>query len=108
MRVLIISSVYPTPEAPRIIGGAEVFTRQFAESLAASGDGVEVVRAASTPDQPMEIANGVRKLHVASYTTGEITLLYERDRRLVLVQVDPTSFTKRKEQEVDVPQLNLK
>lgn len=53
----------------------------------------------------MEIANGVRKLHVASYTTGEITLLYERDRRLVLVQVDPTSFTKRKEQEVDVPQL---
>ncbi len=59
MRVLIISSVYPTPEAPRIIGGAEVFTRQFAESLAASGDGVEVVRAASTADQQMEIANGV-------------------------------------------------
>ena len=59
MRVLIISSVYPTPEAPRIIGGAEVFTRQFAESLAASGDGVEVVRAASTPNQQMEIANGV-------------------------------------------------
>ena len=59
MRVLIISSVYPTPEAPRIIGGAEVFTRQFAESLAASGDGVEVVRAASAANQQMEIANGV-------------------------------------------------
>jgi glycosyltransferase involved in cell wall biosynthesis len=59
MRVLIISSVYPTPEAPRIIGGAEVFTRQFAESLAESGDGVEVVRAASTTNQQMEIANGV-------------------------------------------------
>jgi glycosyltransferase involved in cell wall biosynthesis len=59
MRVLIISSVYPTPEAPRIIGGAEVFTRQFAESLAASGDGIEVVRAASTANQQMEIANGV-------------------------------------------------
>jgi glycosyltransferase involved in cell wall biosynthesis len=57
--VLIISSVYPTPEAPRIIGGAEVFTRQFAESLAESGDGVEVVRAASTTNQQMEIANGV-------------------------------------------------
>jgi hypothetical protein len=27
----------------------------------------------------MEVANGVRKLHVASYTNGEITLLYERD-----------------------------
>jgi glycosyltransferase involved in cell wall biosynthesis len=59
MRVLIISSVYPTPEAPRIIGGAEVFTRQFAESLAASGDGVEVVRAASMVNQQMEIANDV-------------------------------------------------
>jgi glycosyltransferase involved in cell wall biosynthesis len=59
MRVLIISSVYPTPEAPRIIGGAEVFTRQFAESLASSGDGVEVVRAASAANQQMEIANGV-------------------------------------------------
>jgi glycosyltransferase involved in cell wall biosynthesis len=59
MRVLIISSVYPTPQAPRIIGGAEVFTRQFAESLASSGDGVEVVRAASAANQQMEIANGV-------------------------------------------------
>jgi glycosyltransferase involved in cell wall biosynthesis len=59
MRVLIISSVYPTPEAPRIIGGAEVFTRQFAESLASSGDSVEVVRAASAANQQMEIANGV-------------------------------------------------
>lgn len=59
MRVLVVSSVYPTPEAPRIIGGAEIFTRQFAEALAASGDGVEVIRAASAAKQQMEIANGV-------------------------------------------------
>lgn len=59
MRVLVISSVYPTPEAPRIIGGAEIFARQFAEALAASGDSVEVVRAASAAEQHMEISNGV-------------------------------------------------
>jgi hypothetical protein len=53
----------------------------------------------------LEVADGVRKLHVVTYASGEMSLLYERDRHLVLAQVDPASFTKRKEREVDVPQL---
>jgi hypothetical protein len=53
----------------------------------------------------VEVADGVRKLQVASLASGEITLLYERDRRLVLATFDAGSFARRGEQEMDVPQL---
>ncbi|MGH6754187.1 MAG: glycosyltransferase family 4 protein, partial [Bradyrhizobium sp.] len=59
MRVLITSSIYPTPEAPKIVGGAEIFVRRLAESLLDRGDSVEVIRAASVPDQKMETCNGI-------------------------------------------------
>lgn len=59
MRVLIVSSIYPTPNAPKTVGGAEIFARQFAESLVANGDGVEVIRAATQPDQAMETCHGI-------------------------------------------------
>jgi hypothetical protein len=53
----------------------------------------------------VEVADSVRKLQVASLASGEITLLCERDRRLVLATFDAGSFAKRGEQEMDVPQL---
>lgn len=59
MRVLITSSIYPTPRAPMVIGGAEIFARRLAESLQEAGDTVEVVRAASSPAQPIERVNGI-------------------------------------------------
>lgn len=42
-----------------IVGGAEIFVRRLAESLRDAGDTVEVVRAASSSDQPMEQCNGI-------------------------------------------------
>jgi glycosyltransferase involved in cell wall biosynthesis len=42
-----------------IFGGAEIFARRFAETLRVRGDSVEVIRAASKPDQPPEECNGV-------------------------------------------------
>src|SRR5258708_5388541 len=60
MRVLIISSIYPTPDAPRIVGGAEIFARRFAESLLERGDSVEVIRAAPAPGQQTETSDGVQ------------------------------------------------
>ncbi|MCG2631531.1 glycosyltransferase family 4 protein [Bradyrhizobium sp. WYCCWR 13023] len=59
MRILITSSLYPTPGAPKVIGGAEIFVRRIAEGLLQSGDTVEVVRAASLPEQPMETSGGI-------------------------------------------------
>jgi glycosyltransferase involved in cell wall biosynthesis len=59
MKVLLTSSIYPTPEAPLLVGGAEIFARRFAESLRENGDSVEVIRAASKPDQPQEECNGI-------------------------------------------------
>lgn len=59
MRVLITSSIYPTPGAPNVVGGAEIFVKRFAESLASEGNQVEVIRAASRPNQQVESHNGV-------------------------------------------------
>jgi hypothetical protein len=53
----------------------------------------------------VEVANNVRDIHLASLSSGEVTILYERERRLVLSAFDPGSLTKRREQEIDVPQL---
>jgi glycosyltransferase involved in cell wall biosynthesis len=59
MRVLVVNSIYPTPNAPKTVGGAEVFTRMLAERLASTGAEVEVIRAASSENQPVESQNGV-------------------------------------------------
>lgn len=59
MKILITSSLYPTPEAPKVVGGAEMFVRRLAEGLTENGDSVEVIRAASVPDQKMETSNGI-------------------------------------------------
>src|SRR3954447_6684377 len=59
MKILLTSTLYPTPQAPKIVGGAEIFARRFAEGLAQRGDEVEVVRAASAPEQGRELCNGI-------------------------------------------------
>ena len=59
MKVLLTSSLYPTPRAPKLVGGAEIFARRFAESLLERGDEVGVVRAASEPNQPPEECDGI-------------------------------------------------
>ncbi len=51
----------------------------------------------------VEVASNVREIHLASLAGGELTILYERDRRLVLAAFDPRSLEKRREQEIDVP-----
>ncbi|PPQ19095.1 Glycosyltransferase involved in cell wall bisynthesis [Bradyrhizobium shewense] len=59
MKVLLTSTLYPTPQAPKIVGGAEIFARRFAEGLVQRGDEVEVIRAASTPHQAPETCDGI-------------------------------------------------
>ncbi len=53
----------------------------------------------------VEVAEGVRRLHVASLLNGEVSLLYERDRHLRVARFDAVSLAKRGEEQVDVPQL---
>jgi glycosyltransferase involved in cell wall biosynthesis len=59
MKVLLTSSLYPTALAPKLVGGAEIFARRFAECLKERGDEVEVIRAASSPNQEPEESNGI-------------------------------------------------
>lgn len=53
----------------------------------------------------VEVATNVRQLHLTSLTGGELTILFERNRRLVFATFDPGSLAKHTEQEINVPQL---
>ncbi|MFL5239919.1 MAG: glycosyltransferase family 4 protein [Rhizomicrobium sp.] len=59
MKVLLTTTLYPSPGAPKIVGGAEIFARRFAEGLVQRGDEVEVIRTASAPKQGRELCNGI-------------------------------------------------
>ncbi len=65
MKVLLTSSLYPTPQTPKVVGGAEIFARRFAEGLVECGDEVEVVRAATSEDRRPESHNGI-DIHTAA------------------------------------------
>ena len=49
-----------------------------------------------------EIAKDVRNVHVATLSAGALTLLYERNRRLVFATYEPVSLAKKGEQQVEV------
>jgi len=51
------------------------------------------------------VADGVQEIQVASVAAGELTILYKQDRRLVLAAFDSGTLAKRREQQIDVPQL---
>jgi hypothetical protein len=53
----------------------------------------------------VDAAVGVRKIQMVVLRSDEITLLYERDRRLVLATFDAGTFARRNEQEIEVPLL---
>ena len=44
-------------------------------------------------------------MHPATLAHGALSVLFERDRRLLLVSFDPESLAKRNEQTMEVPQL---
>lgn len=52
----------------------------------------------------VEVASDVRELHLTALTGGELIMLFERNRRLVVAAFEPGSLTKRREQEIVVPQ----
>jgi hypothetical protein len=53
----------------------------------------------------IDVASNVRELHLTSLTGGDLTIVFERNRRLVLATFDPGLLAKRGEQEISVPQL---
>ena len=53
----------------------------------------------------VEVADGVRALHVATLSGEQITVLYERDRQLVVASFAAASLAKLREQAMAVPPL---
>jgi len=53
----------------------------------------------------VEVANDVNNLQLATLSGNEIVLLYERNRHIVRATFDSSSLSKRREQEIEVPQL---
>ncbi|WP_028134760.1 glycosyltransferase family 4 protein [Bradyrhizobium japonicum] len=81
MKVLLTSTLYPTPQAPKIVGGAEIFARRFAEGLAQRGDEVEVIRAASRPGQVPETCDGI---NVYSAPVRNVYLPFSEQKNVAL------------------------
>lgn len=81
MKVLLTSTLYPTPQAPKIVGGAEIFARRFAEGLVQRGDEVEVIRAASAPGQARESCDGI---NVYSAPVQNIYLPFTEQKNVAL------------------------
>lgn len=59
MRIALCNTLYPTPEAPFVFGGAEVLVRQLAEALVEAGDEVIAIRASLDGKTKTEVVNGV-------------------------------------------------
>ncbi|MCI0348035.1 MAG: hypothetical protein L0Z53_01295, partial [Acidobacteriales bacterium] len=53
----------------------------------------------------VEVANNVKDIHFTSLRDGELTILYERDRKLFRAAFDPRTLAKLREQELEIPQL---
>ncbi|MFB9268757.1 glycosyltransferase family 4 protein [Bradyrhizobium erythrophlei] len=81
MRILLTSSLYPTPLAPKLVGGAEIFARTFAETLKERGDDVEVIRGASAYGQAPETCNGI---DIYSAPVRNIYLPFTEQRNVAL------------------------
>jgi hypothetical protein len=53
----------------------------------------------------VEVADGVRALHVAAVSGDTITVLFERDRQLVVASFATGSLVRRQEQSMAIPAL---
>jgi hypothetical protein len=53
----------------------------------------------------VDVASDVRTIQLAAVTNGELRILYERNRQLVLAAFDPVTLQKRREDEIQVPKL---
>jgi hypothetical protein len=51
----------------------------------------------------VELANNVEEIHITSTAGNELTILFERDNRLVLAAFDARTLAKLREQEIEVP-----
>lgn len=52
----------------------------------------------------IEVASDVRQLHLTSFSAGLLTILFERNRHLVVATFDPATLAKRADEEINVPQ----
>jgi hypothetical protein len=94
-------------EDERSGGGATVATVVLVKQRAAP---FETVRGRLLLCDPsgrhvVEVSASVRTVHATTLSGTDLNILYERDRNLVLTTFDAASLDKRREQQVDVPQL---
>jgi hypothetical protein len=83
----------------RVIATAILVKPQTEQSETATG---KLLWLDAAGKNTVEIAKDVRNVHVATLSAGALTLLYERNRRLVFATYEPVSLAKKGEQEVEV------
>lgn len=90
------------PNIKRVIATAFFVKPIVEESEATTG---RLILANSSGGKVVEVSNDVKDVQVAALNAGEVILLFERNRRLVSSAFDPTSLAKKREQEIEIPQL---
>lgn len=90
------------PTRSRTLATAVVVKKREAEPDAVGG---RLILFNPSGTSIVDVADGVRTVHTAALSDGEIVVLFERDHRLWLAALDPQSLVKRREQLIDVPVL---
>ena|SRR5690349_11549646 len=90
------------PTRERILATAVIVKPNNTQSESATG---RLLVFDASGKNVVEVATEVRDLHIATLNDGDLTLLYERGRHLMSAAFDPVSLARRREQEIDVPQL---
>src|SRR5688572_12525250 len=84
----------------RVIATAIVVSPMQQSSDSADG---KLVLFDATGKNVVEVADNVREIHITSTAGNELTILFERDKRLVFAAFDARSLAKLREQEIEVP-----
>lgn len=77
MRILMTTSLYPTPAAPYTFGGAELFVRRVAERFVEDGHEVEIIRSRPRTYSGTETVNGAT---IRSTKQNNIYLAYGKTK----------------------------
>jgi len=90
------------PNAKRTVATA-FFVKPLGEKSEAPAG--RLILADGSGSKVVEVSKEVKDVQVAALNAGELVLLFERNRRLVFAAFEPASLAKKREQEIDIPQL---
>lgn len=104
----VISKDDDIVESPLSNAARTVATAALVRSEGSDDTTARLILFDPTGRRVLEISEKVSEIHSSSSSEGKITILFGRNERVVRVTVDPASFTKLQEDEIEIPVLKSK